>query len=130
MVATKPAAPAIYKTPLRLIASTCAAMMGDTMPKIRPQKLASPHAVPRIGAGKTSGVHPYRIALNMLWKKYSMRFNPMFDASVLTAANRKRETPIRADEITIPHLRPISGTAYLVGYQSNDRSKWREVNRT
>jgi hypothetical protein len=39
------------------------------MPKRRPQKDASPDPVPRTGAGKTSGVHPYSTALNMDWKK-------------------------------------------------------------
>ena len=54
-----------------LFTSKSAAINGETILKSRPQKLASPAAVPRIGAGNTSGVHPYRTALNIDWKKYS-----------------------------------------------------------
>ena len=54
-----------------LFSSKSAAINGETILKSRPQKLASPAAVPRIGAGNASGVHPYRTALNIDWKKYS-----------------------------------------------------------
>ena len=39
-------------------------MSGDTIPNSLPQNPAMPHAVPRIGAGNASGVHPYSTALN------------------------------------------------------------------
>ena len=84
----------------------CCAISGLTMPKSLPQKLAIPHAVPRIGAGKASGVHPYSTELNMDWKKYSMTLKPMLDAAELTLLKRKIEIPIRAEEITMVHLRP------------------------
>ena len=54
-----------------LFSSKSAAINGETILKSRPQKLASPAAVPLIGAGNASGVHPYRTALNIDWKKYS-----------------------------------------------------------
>lgn len=115
IVQMKTAPPARYRTPFPpgSAASTFAARMGDTIPKRRPQKLASPDAVPRTGAGKTSGVHPYSIALNMLWKKYSIILKPMFDAFELTVAKRKSDVAMRADEMTIPILLPIAGTAYM-----------------
>jgi hypothetical protein len=80
------------------------------MPNSLPQKLAIPHAVPLIGAGKASGVHPYSTALNMDWKKYSMTLNPMFDAALLTLLNRKMDMPIMAEDTTMVHLRPTDGT--------------------
>ena len=76
------------------------------MPNSLPQKLAIPHAVPLIGAGKASGVQPYKTELNMDWKKYSMTLNPMFEAAELTLLKRKMEMPMSADETTIVHLRP------------------------
>jgi len=92
-----PAPPPAYK---------CCAISGLTMPKSLPQKLAIPHAVPLIGAGKASGVHPYKTELNMDWKKYSMTLNPTLDAAEFTLLKRKIEMPINADETTIVHLRP------------------------
>jgi len=85
------------------------AMIGLTIPKSLPQKLAMPQAVPRIGAGNASGVQPYSTALNMDWKKYSMTLKPMLEAAELTALNRKMLTPIKADEMTMVHLRPTLG---------------------
>jgi hypothetical protein len=84
-------------------------MSGLTIPNSLPQKLAMPQAVPRIGAGKASGVHPYSTALNIDWKKYSMILKPMLDAGELTALKRKILTPIKADEITMVHFRPTLG---------------------
>ncbi len=49
----------------------------------------------------------------MDWKKYSMALRPMFEALVLTAAKRNREVAIRADEMTMAHLRPTRGMAYM-----------------
>lgn len=92
-----PAPPPAYK---------CCAISGLTIPKSLPQKLAIPHAVPRMGAGKASGVHPYSTELNMDWKKYSMMLKPMLDAAELTLLKRKMEMPMRAEETTIVHLRP------------------------
>lgn len=63
------------------------------MEKIRPQNDATPHAVPRTGAGNHSGVWPYlelvsdqansgmrttyRIALYIDWKKYTKPLMPI-----------------------------------------------------
>lgn len=69
-----------------------------------------PHAVPLIGAGKASGVHPYSTALNMLWKKYSITLKPMLLAAEFTELNKKMEIPIMAELITMVHLRPTAGT--------------------
>ena len=113
IVQTNTPAPAKYNGAFKLTANRCAPINGDTIPKSRPQKLATPAAVPRIGAGKASGVHPYSTALNMLWKKYSNAFNAVLDASVLTAAKRNKETPMRAEDTTIAHFRPIKGTPYM-----------------
>ena len=112
-VLTRTPAPARNRGALRLIDNICAPIRGAMMAKRRPQKLATPAAVPRIDAGNASGVHPYKTALNMLWKKYSIAFNPTLDASVLTVANRKRDVPIRAEEPTIAHLRPTRGAPYM-----------------
>ena len=49
----------------------------------------------------------------MLWKKYSIAFNPTLDASVLTVAKRKREVPIKAEDPTMAHLRPTKGVPYI-----------------
>jgi hypothetical protein len=68
--------PARYKTllmsppGLSLCAYKCWAMSGLIIPNSLPQKLAIPQAVPRMGAGNASGVHPYKTALNIDWKKY------------------------------------------------------------
>ena len=105
-----------------LLTSRSAAINGETILKSRPQKLASPAAVPLIGAGNASGVHPYRTALNIDWKKYSyahdkvnfifqarelgkslrtIAFNPIFEASVSTVAKRNSDIPIKAEDPTI-----------------------------
>ena len=110
---TKTPPPAKYSGALYGGFSRFWAMMGDIMAKRRPKKLAMPHAVPLMGAGNASGVQPYRTALNMLWKKYSIAFRPIFDASVLTVAKRKSEMPIKADENTMAHFRPTRGTPYM-----------------
>lgn len=91
----------------------CWAIRGLTMPNSRPQNPASPQAVPRIGAGNASGVQPYRTALNMDWKKYSMVNNPSFLARVSTTERRKMDVPMRPDDITMVHLRPMEGTRYI-----------------
>lgn len=91
----------------------CCAVSGAMMLNSRPQKLARPQPVPLIGAAKTSGVQPYRTALNMLWKKYSIMFRPMLDAWVLTALKMKMDAAIKPDETTIVHWRPIRGTPYM-----------------
>lgn len=62
--------PARYSTLLMFVPPSppeykCWAISGLTIPNSLPQKLAIPHAVPRIGAGNASGVQPYRTALNM-----------------------------------------------------------------
>ena len=75
MVETKTPAPARYSGALRLLAIKSAAIKGETILKSRPQKLASPAAVPLIGAGNASGVHPYKTALNIDWKKYSYTYH-------------------------------------------------------
>lgn len=113
IVQIKTPAPAKYKGAFRFFARRSAAINGETMLNKRPQKLASPAAVPLIGAGNASGVHPYSTALNMLWKKYSIAFNPMFDASVFTVAKRKSEMPMSAELPTMAHFRPTRGTAYI-----------------
>lgn len=64
-------APARYSTPSSLVSSTRAATSGEIILNTLPQKLAIPLAVPLIGAGKLSGVHPYSTALKALWKKYT-----------------------------------------------------------
>lgn len=110
---TNTPAPARYRGPLALDASRCAPINGDTMLNSRPQKLATPHAVPRIGAGYASGVQPYSTELNIDWKKYSMILRPMLDASVLMEENRKSDAPIKADEPTIAHFLPTKGTPYM-----------------
>jgi hypothetical protein len=92
-----PAPPPAYK---------CCAISGLTIPNSLPQKLAIPHAVPLIGAGKASGVQPYKTELNIDWKKYSMTLKPMFEAAELTELKRKMDIPINAEETTIVHLRP------------------------
>jgi hypothetical protein len=105
--------PARYNTlliPLPPPAYNLCAISGLTIPNKRPQKLAIPHAVPLIGAGNASGVHPYSTALNIDWKKYSMTLKPIFDAALLTLLNRKMEMPIMALEMTMVHLRPTDGT--------------------
>jgi hypothetical protein len=105
--------PARYNTlliPLPPPAYNLCAISGLTIPNKRPQKLAIPHAVPLIGAGNASGVHPYSTALNIDWKKYSMTLKPIFDAALLTLLNRKMEMPIIALEMTMVHLRPTDGT--------------------
>ena len=81
-------------------------MSGLTIPNSLPQKLAIPHAVPLMGAGKASGVQPYKTELNIDWKKYSITLKPMFEAAELTLLKRKMEIPINAEETTIVHLRP------------------------
>lgn len=91
----------------------CWAIRGLTMPNSRPQNPASPQAVPRIGAGNASGVQPYRTALNMDWKKYSIVNRPSFLARVSTTERRKMDAPIRPDDITMVHLRPMEGTRYI-----------------
>lgn len=106
--------------------------MGAMMPNKRPQKLATPHAVPLIGAANASGVQPYRTALNMDWKKlrrvsralwlpherpvtyYSIMLSPMLDACVLTAEKTKMLTPIKAAEMIIVNWRPRRGTRYII----------------
>ena len=123
--------PARYKGPLTSLASRCVPIRGETMLNNLPQKLATPQAVPRIGAGYASGVQPYRIlqpgqpllnlpsgkrmsyALNMLWKKYSIILMPTLDASVLMVAKMNSEMPISAEEMIMPHCRPTSGTPYM-----------------
>lgn len=45
-----------------------------------------------------------------LWKKYSIIFKPIFEASVLTVVYTKKETAIRAEEPTMAYFRPIRGT--------------------
>jgi hypothetical protein len=106
--------PAKYNTllmslPLSPPAYSRCAISGLTIPNNLPQKLAIPQAVPLIGAGKASGVQPYRTALNMLWKKYSMTLNPMFEAALLTELKRKMEMLIISDEKTMVYLRPTRG---------------------
>lgn len=85
----------------------CCAINGLTIPNNLPQKLAKPHAVPLIGAGNASGVQPYKTALNMLWKKYSMTFSPMLLAAEFTVLKTKMEVAIRAADIIIVYLRPM-----------------------
>lgn len=65
IVHTKTPAPAKNSGPFKLISSRCAAISGLKILNNLPQKLATPLAVPRTGAGKASGVHPYRTALNI-----------------------------------------------------------------
>ena len=48
-----------------------------------------------------------------LWKKYSIMFNPIFEASVLTVVYMKNEIAIRAEEPTMAHFRPTRGTPYI-----------------
>jgi hypothetical protein len=84
-------------------------MSGLIIPNSLPQKLAIPQAVPRMGAGNASGVHPYKTALNIDWKKYSIALRPMLLAVELTALNTKMDMPIIAAETTIVHLRPNCG---------------------
>jgi len=104
------------------------------MPKRRPQKDANPEPVPRTGAGKTSGVHPYNTALNIDWKKlhlvslfinqrgcrdlrqtyYSIMLRPMLAGCVLTAEKTKIETAISAAEISMVSWRPKTGTLYII----------------
>lgn len=110
---TKTPAPARNRGASRLSGNRWAPINGETMAKRRPQELAIPAAVPRIDDGKASGVHPYRTALNILWKKYSTEFSPTFDASVLTVAKRNNDIPMRAEDPTIAHLRPTTGTPYM-----------------
>lgn len=57
-VLTKTPAPAKNRGAFRLVDSKRAPIKGETMAKRRPQKLATPAAVPRIDAGNASGVHP------------------------------------------------------------------------
>lgn len=57
-VLTKTPAPAKNSGALRLVDSNRAPIKGETMANRRPQKLATPAAVPRIEAGNASGVHP------------------------------------------------------------------------
>lgn len=103
LMSLSPEAPPAYK---------CCAISGLMIPNNRPQKLAMPHAVPLIGAGKASGVHPYKTALNMDWKKYSIMLKPMLEAAELTLLKRKMDAAISADEATMVHLRPIRGARY------------------
>lgn len=51
----------------------------------------TPDAVPRMGAGNASGVHPYRTALNMLWKKVheAERLSPQQIEQVSEAAEEE-----------------------------------------
>lgn len=102
------------------------------MPNRRPQKLATPQAVPLIGAAKASGVQPYKTALNMDWKKlgmliseeadaagegvthYSIMFRPILDAWVLTAENTKILIPMSAAEMIMVSWRPRRGTRYII----------------
>lgn len=97
------------------------AINGLTIPNSRPQKLATPHAVPRTGAGNASGVHPYSTALNMLWKKYSKVNNPRFLATVSTVAKRMMLMPISAAERVMVHLRPMEGMRYMVAPRRTPR---------
>lgn len=103
--------PARYKTLLISLpapppAYKCCAIRGLMMPKSLPQKLAIPHAVPRMGAGNASGVHPYSTALNIDWKKYDMMLKPILDAAELTLLKRKIDIPMSAEDTTMVHLRP------------------------
>lgn len=84
-------------------------MIGVMIEKSRPQKLAMPLAVPRTEVGKTSGVQPYKTALNILWKKYSIVFSPMLEACPFARLKRMIETPISADDTIMVSLRPIHG---------------------
>lgn len=74
-----------------------------------PPKARDSHAVPLIGAGNTSGVQPYGTALNMDWKKYSMRLSPTLLAAVLIVLKMKMEMAMSAEERTMVYLRPTCG---------------------
>jgi hypothetical protein len=58
--------PARYITPFVLVSNKSATISGESIENTLPQKLATPFAVPRTGAGKHFAVHPYNIALNIL----------------------------------------------------------------
>jgi hypothetical protein len=77
-----------------------------------------PQAVPRTGAGNASGVQPYKTALNMDWKKYSMAKSPSFLALVSTVEKRRIDVPIKAADNTMVHFRPKAGIRYIMAPKS------------
>lgn len=63
--------------------------------------------VPLTGAGKNSGVAPYKIALNMDWKKYTKPLMPMYEPWELTAVKVNSIAPKRPEDRIIEMRRHL-----------------------
>jgi hypothetical protein len=83
------------------------ATMGAQRPATRLRKLDMPVAVPRIGAGKTSGVYAYRTPYMTFWKNASRQVKASWKLESDDIVKRNTKTPVIAVATLIVPLRPI-----------------------
>ena len=81
--------------------------MGAQRPAIRFRQLEIPLPVPRLGAGKTSGVYAYRTPYIIFWKKFSREEQTSWMSGSVEAVKQKIRTPVIRVAVIIVPLRPM-----------------------